>query len=198
MGTEHKLSDSLTWQPDGHVGDAALAMLSDGEHELLEEGVLSHVDSCELCSARLGEAAMMSLSIGDDLAFLEKQAGAQTMQVAAEALEKARYQQAELPPPPRNFKAVPVRAISAALVLAVAGAAPSLISGVSHLRSWVENVFSGLSLIGRAMFELARVGSDRAPAFIAFLTWFSAALLVALGCVVAKVMSGKRLLEGEV
>lgn len=199
MGTEHKLAADLLWQPDGHIGEAGLAMLADGEHALLDEGVLNHVDSCELCSARLGEAALMSLRVGEDLAFLEEQAQAQTMQVAAEALSRARYQ-TELPPP-RNFKAIPVRAIGAALVLAVVGAAPSLISGVSQARGAIEGAARGLSLIGRALFEVARMGgagAERAPVFVAFLSWFSAALLVALGFGVARVMSRKRLLEGEV
>lgn len=199
MGTEHKLDADLTWQADGHVGPAALSMLSDGEHALLDEGVLSHVDRCELCSARLGEAALFSLQITEDLALSAELSQVSVMAVAAEALEKARYQAEPLPP--KNSRTIPVRAIGAALVLAVAGAAPSLISGVAHVRSAAESAVGGLSLLGRALFGLVRAvneGGARAVPFVAVLSWCSAVFLLALGFAVAKVMSRRRLVEGEV
>lgn len=56
----HLLADDLSWAGE-HVSDLALGALADGQDEILSLPVRHHVSSCEACTARLGELALMSL-----------------------------------------------------------------------------------------------------------------------------------------
>jgi hypothetical protein len=61
------LPDEDVWQPDGHLSDVALTVLADGERALLPEAANVHVEACDTCTARLGEQALLSVSLGDAL-----------------------------------------------------------------------------------------------------------------------------------
>ncbi|NOU28028.1 MAG: hypothetical protein HOO96_09005 [Polyangiaceae bacterium] len=53
---------------DGHVTDAALAAMADAADAAVGDEVLAHVDGCETCLGRLGQAAERSAFVGATLA----------------------------------------------------------------------------------------------------------------------------------
>lgn len=63
-----KLEDAAIWEPDGHLSELALSVLVDAELTLLPPEAPTHAESCELCAARLGQMARVSLEIDATLA----------------------------------------------------------------------------------------------------------------------------------
>jgi hypothetical protein len=107
MRTE-KLPTNLVWQGDGHLSEVALVALADGQ-DILPSEAQAHVDGCEACTLRLGEAALLSAGIGMALAGSMK---------AAEA------------PAPRALAVVP---IVAGLAVAALGAVPLVLDASAWL-----------------------------------------------------------------
>jgi len=68
MKRDERLSDQDLWQPDGHLSELALTAFGDGERALLSEAARAHADACDACSARLGQLALLSLSMTEALA----------------------------------------------------------------------------------------------------------------------------------
>jgi hypothetical protein len=57
---------------DGHLSEAALTAIADGQDDYFSHDVVNHLDHCEHCTARLGDAAFLSVQVGDALASLGK------------------------------------------------------------------------------------------------------------------------------
>jgi|GEM_PF-1762821 len=203
MQSDDKLPPELTWETDGHLTEVALTMLADGEAALIDEGAAPHVAGCEACSARLGAAALMALRVGEELpamaarAQLEEQAAALEVARAANDAPARGTEMALARPAPMvtGVRALPLRAIAAALVIAAVGSLPSLVVGTHKLPELLMTVFRGLVMIGRTVAGVAQ-GSARDALLVApALSWLSAVLLVFSGLAVARVMSRRRVLQ---
>jgi hypothetical protein len=202
MTTGEKLPLDLTWQPDGHVSEVALAMMADGEQDLLAAGAAEHVEACDACSVRLGAAAMISLRVTEELPAI----AARHALVEARTESLAAIDVAPVTPSRLAARAMikpagrplPARAIAAALLVAVIGALPSLLVELPRLPSFFSSVLKMVPVVGRA--AIAQVqgylsgASGPAPA----LTWLSAVLFLITGLALARSMSRGRSLQGEV
>jgi hypothetical protein len=61
-----KLESGIVWQDDGHLSEVAIVALADGQ-DILPAAAASHVEACEGCTRRLGEAALLSANLGGAL-----------------------------------------------------------------------------------------------------------------------------------
>jgi len=93
------LAAKEAWAADGHLQDAAIVALADGQDGILPDGCAQHATDCEACAHRVGEAALLAAQVGDALSAVKP--------VAARAR-------------------LPRALVAVALVLAVLGALPSL------------------------------------------------------------------------
>lgn len=98
------------WLEDGHLSDAALAALGDGQIESASEEAAHHAESCASCATRLATLATLAVEVDAALAPI--------------AAERARAA--------RRF---PAGLVLAALVLAGVGLAPSLADRSFHALS---------------------------------------------------------------
>jgi hypothetical protein len=182
MSTDEKLPLDLTWQPDGHVSEVALMMMADGEHALLVEGAADHVGGCDACSMRMGAAAMISLRVTEELPAI----AARHATAEARALVKP------------AGRPLPLRAIAAGLLVAVVSALPALFTGLPKVPALASSALKMLLIIFRS--AVALVTGDASGSFGAapLLTWLSAVLFLLAGVALARSMSRKRSLQGEV
>jgi hypothetical protein len=130
------LPEELLWADGGHASDIALTAMADGQVEIVPKVVMAHVDACLACTTHLGNAALLSLHTGRELAMVAREADA-----AARA------------PFPRL-------AIVLGLVFAVLGFVPSLLDAPSHITSAktfathdVPLLVNGLGTLGRKLLE---------------------------------------------
>jgi len=163
------LPDELLWADGGHASDIVLTAMADGQVEIVPRAVLAHVDGCRSCSTHLGNAALLSLHAGRELAL----AGA-----AREADAAARA------PFPRL-------AVALGLVCAALGLLPSLLDGSSRIGSAkafamhdVPMFVTGLGTLGRKLIE---PGSSVALV----LTYGAAALLVLMAFALVRLLPKK-------
>jgi hypothetical protein len=112
------LPHELVWQDDGHLSEVAIVAIADGQGILPKEA-LAHVDACEPCTKRLGEAALLSAHVAGALVALDPAAAS-----------RARGKATALARP------LPGLAIGAGLGVAALGAAPWL----AGLPSWLPRV----------------------------------------------------------
>lgn len=190
MSAEERLPLDLTWSPDGHASEIALGMLADGEGALLVEGVERHVEACEVCSIKLGEAALLSLRATEELPALSAE--------LATTAEVARVAPVFMPivrPAARPF---PVRAIAAALVVAIVGMIPALLNGLPRLPDFMRGVLRALPVVGRAAFSLFKSGASHGLGITPAVSWLAALLFVVFGVALAMTMSRARPIQGEV
>lgn len=207
METEDKLPAELTWETDGHLTEVALTMLADGETALLEEGAAPHVAGCEACSARLGAAALMALRVGEELPGIAARARVADLAPMAAFAASPAASPAENEPPLQvvglsrpeaglaSVRALPLRAIAAAILIAAVGAAPSIVAGTHKLPELVMTAFRGLVLMGRMVAGVAQGSASDALLVAPALSWLSAGFLVLSGLAVARVMSRRRVLH---
>src|SRR5438067_13346413 len=83
------LPDDVAFEGAAHASGIALAALADGQADALDARVHEHVEGCAACTARLGEAALLSARVGDALRVrataLATNAAAANLAVAREA-----------------------------------------------------------------------------------------------------------------
>lgn len=132
------LPNELLWAAGGHASDVVLTAMADGQVEILPVEVLTHVNGCAMCTRHLGNAALLSLHTGRELAVLDR---------VSHAEEKAAAR--------RPF---PKLAVAFALLCAVLGSLPSLVSAPSSLgnaRSFATHdvplLYSGLQTLGHKL-----------------------------------------------
>ena len=149
------LPNELLWAEGGHASDIAFTAMADGQLEILPADVLAHVNRCTVCTHHLGNAALLSVHTERELGALDR---------AEKAEEKAR----------RPFPKV---AVAFALVCALVGSLPSLVSAPSQLgvaRTFATHdaplLYSGLQTLGH---KLLASGSP-----IGLATTYGAAALV--------------------
>jgi hypothetical protein len=160
--TRH-LRDEETFQTDGHLTEAALTALTDGEDELLTVRALSHVGTCEACAERMGELALLSVEVNDALG-------------ANPGL---------LPATQPVRRALPMGAVLVALALAVIGAVPSLLVAPGWLAELPGALVRTAPITLRATGAVFRALSAEAP--LVTIAWMTATtVLVTLGVLVAR------------
>lgn len=201
MQTDEQLPPDLTWETDGHLTEVALMMLADGEAALIDGRAPSHVEGCEACSARLGAAALMALRVGEELpaiaarASLEAAATEVVRRVDEAPLHAAVSSAPLVIASGTGMRGLPLRAITAALLIAAVGSVPSFMAGADELPELLMTLIRGLVMIGRTVAGVAQ-GSARDALLVApALSWLSAGLLVLSGLAVARVMSRRRVLQ---
>jgi hypothetical protein len=196
--TQAGLSPELIFEADGHVSELGLTCVADGEIELVPQAALDHLDGCEACGARLGEAALRSVEAGEAL----RQAA---LTPAALALGPV---VAELPPGPcatalapvstaplsprRLRRPLPVAAIAAALLVAVLTAGPALADAVSALPSYLAAAFGWLPMLARVARALLVSGPAALGPYALALKSGSAVFFVLAGFTVARAATRRR------
>ena len=69
---EDFLPDDLVWAAGGHASDVVLTAMADGQVDIVPPTVLAHVDGCRACTTHLGNAALLSLHAGREMALLPR------------------------------------------------------------------------------------------------------------------------------
>jgi hypothetical protein len=143
----------------------------------------------------------MALRVGEELpavaarASLAAAAAMEVAQAANDALALGAERASSGSLSVSGVRALPLRAIAAALLVAAVGAMPSFAAGAAELPELVMTLSRGLVMIGRTVAGVAQ-GSAREALLVApALSWLSAALLVLSGLAVARVMSRRRVLQ---
>ncbi len=176
MNAPPELSQDLIWQADGHLSEVAITALADDQRELLPAPAQQHVQECESCSERLGQAALRSLEVGQELAALY--AETQPELVTSESTEKARQ--------PVERRPLPKLALAAALFLAALGAVPATVDLAGSSGSLLADLFRGVPLILAAAVRLWRsLAADGAVA-LTVLSCVAAIVLLAVGVFIAR------------
>jgi hypothetical protein len=160
MTDDIKLADDEVWQPDGHLSDVAITALSDGEDSLLPAHAVAHASSCDPCSARLAEHALLSVSLSESLAV-------------------------RAPTSSRVERPLPVAALMAAFVLALVGATPTLVAAPPWLESLPTTLVRTGPLALRLLSSMLKVTSSDAGSMV--IVWATASVvLAALGLFVTR------------
>lgn len=164
------LPEELLWADGGHASDIALTAISDGQTSIVPPAVRSHVDRCTACTTHLGHAVLLSLHSGEQLAYRAEHD-------RALAAANAR-------------RPLPRLAIALGLGVAILGLVPSFFDHgeISSVQSFVTRdvplFLKGLGQLGRHIDEPGNVAG-------LFVTYLAAALLVAMGIAVARLMPKK-------
>jgi hypothetical protein len=170
---EDFLPDDLVWAAGGHASDVVLTAMADGQIDVVPPIVIAHVDACRTCTTHLGNAALLSLHAGRELAMVARQ-------------ELTAAQAAATPPP------LPRLAIALGLVVAVLGLVPRFVlDGASTLAGAktfaihdVPLLVSGASTLGRRVLE------PGSPVGLG-LTYGAATLLVIMALAVVRLLPKK-------
>jgi hypothetical protein len=157
-----ELPEELVWAAGGHASDVALTAMADGQVAIVPKLVLAHVERCTTCTTHLGNAALLSLHTGREIATLATaESATHEVQAAARA------------PLPRL-------AIALGLAFAALGLVPSfteappLASGAKAFAMHDVPMFAnGIETLGRRLLE------PGSPVGVA-LTYGAAALLVVM------------------
>lgn len=183
------LAPDVGWEPSGHLSEVALSVVADGEDGLLDEGMRIHLNGCDACAVKLGQVAMRAADVGEALGHV----AAHTHELAALADPARVSGQVVRSREPRRL---PMKAIAAALAVAVLGILPSLLAApgqLAHGWSVVRKVApSFVRLLAQAI-ERAWSGSHGVGMFV---VWGLAMLLVATGFGIARRASKGALADG--
>jgi len=160
------LPDELLWADGGHASDVVLTALADGQVEILPASVLTHVEGCGTCTTHLGNAALLSLHTGRELAIVARQPD-----VSAHA------------PLPRL-------AIALGLAVAVLGLVPSLLDPTSVVaaKSFATH---DVPLLANGFGTLARRLLEPGSPIGLVLTYGAAVLLVVMALALVRLLPKK-------
>ena len=158
--TKHVLPDELVLEGDGHLADVALTAIADGEVDLVPSAALAHLDGCDHCSHRLGEAALLSVATREALISSERELGGEAPIVSAAPLMASRAEAPVVAPPApelpvavapiRRRRPLPVAAIAAALAIAVLTAGPSVVDAVQSAPATIHAALGSVPFLARA------------------------------------------------
>jgi hypothetical protein len=182
------LDPQMIFEPDGHLTELAVTCVADGEAAIVPPDALAHLDACDACGKRLGEAALLSAATADALRLDPARALVTTRpHVFAEASPTLRITPA--PASPRRSWRPPFAAITAALALAALTGWPTLVEAARALPAWIFGALRWAPALGR----LARAWlfGDVSGAALA-VKGASALLFVVVGIQVARAMSRVR------
>jgi len=182
------LTPDLIFEPDGHVSDLCVTCVADGELALVLQPALDHLDACDACCARLGDAALLSVAAGEALAQLPAVAVAQVASPAAIAPET-------LAPvsPQRARRPMPIAAIAAALVIATLSAWPTL----SELPSLAAAAVGWIPTLLRVARSVLLSGPSVLGPWALALKGASALLFLLAGLQVARISERRRAMAIE-
>lgn len=158
------LPDELLWADGGHASDVVLTALADGQAAIVPSAARAHVEACATCTAHLGNAALLSLHVGGELAL-------------AKAHEQA--SPSRLP--------IPRLAIVLGLLVAAIGALPSLLDAPSDTRVFAREVPVLLSGLRTLRHRFLDPGSSTSLV----VTYGAAAMLVVFGLVLVRLLPKK-------
>ena len=161
MSHEH-LPDELLWADGGHASDIVLTAIADGQLEIVPQNARAHVESCTACMQHLGNAALLSLHAG--------------RQLAARAQYDASLADKRMP--------LPRLAIALGLAVALVGLLPELGPLRAFLTTDAPLIARGAGTVGRSLVE-GNAGAGLV------LTYGTAALLVAMGFVLVRLLPKK-------
>lgn len=185
MTTRTELTPELIFEPDGHLTDLAVTCVADGEIDLVPRAALDHLDACEPCGRKLGEAALLSASASE---ALREDA---TLEAKAEPVSIAPVS------PRRARRPVPVAAIAAALLVAAITAGPALMDAATSVPAWMLEAVGWIpTLLRVARTLLASEGSALGP-WSLVMKVISAVMFVVLGLQVARVTTSRRAAKVE-
>ena len=179
-----RLERSIIWGRAGHLTDAGVVAVADGEIALLPDAALTHCASCPSCSARVGQAALVSLDLAEVLGpgfasvtdAIVEPSGALPGDPEGESASESDPRGARRP--------FPVALLLGALGLAVVGLLPSVSGLISSVERWSLLVGRACPVLARMTLPLFRSLCE-SPIFAA-IGWLSALLLVLAGVVVAR------------
>jgi len=167
---EDFLPEDLVWAAGGHASDVVLTAMADGQVDIVPPGVLAHVDGCRSCTTHLGNAALLSLHAGREMALLPRSAEARADATARQPL--------------------PRLAIFLGLAFAALGLVPTLLDAPSELggaktfATKLPMFVNGLGTLGRRLLE---PGSSVGLA----LTYGATALLVIMAFALLRLLPKK-------
>jgi hypothetical protein len=164
---EELLPDDLLWAQGGHASDVVLTAMADGQVEIIPPAVLAHVDGCRSCTTHLGNAALLSLHAGREIALVAREADA-----AARA------------PMPRL-------AIFLGLAFAVLGLVPTMIDAPPELGGAKTFAMHDVPMFVNGIGTLGRRLLEPGSAIGAGLTYGAAALLVIMAFALVRLLPKK-------
>jgi hypothetical protein len=168
MKHDDTLPSDLLWQDDGHVTDVVVDAIADGEVKIVPLAMLNHVNRCDACATRVGQAALLSVDISD----------AMRRAANAPAASRAAVIASSWP--------IPVRAVAAAALLAVIGAVPALSDAPVQIAAFAARVIDLLPTLVHAMLALGRTGLEGLAPFVVAGVLSSVALLLLTGFAIAR------------
>ncbi len=166
------LPTELLWQDDGHVTDVVVDTLADGQEDAVPAEVKDHVQACDPCTQRLGEALLLTLEVG-------------------EALRKAK---SVVEAPSVQAWPIPVPAVAAAVVLAAAGMSAALGEWITRMTELAKTIFALLPNLTRAALVWTHAGE--AGTQVALLSLVSVAVLITSGMAIARAVPRQSPLRG--
>jgi hypothetical protein len=192
------LPEELLFEPDGHLTEAALACVADGEIALVPTTAMGHLDGCDRCFHRLGEAALLSMDASAAADLLRTEAAPAVAQQAALALAPLESYPLGSQTSARSSglrwrRPLPVGAIAAALVLAVLTAGPSLVAAIQGVPETLAGAMAAVPFLVHVAEAFVRAPWGAGPSAL-LVKCVSALILAAVGLGVARLTSRSRLM----
>jgi hypothetical protein len=157
MGRE-LLPKELVWEA-GHASELALSALVDGEDAVLPRDVVSHVHSCDACMMQLGDAALMMRGVTHAVQSVKPWLPPDLSRELAKSPSSSRA----LAP-----KRVPLAAMVVAMVVAAAGAVPTLLGLPQRLAQLLLTLMHTAPVVSRSglqVFEQGLGGAELSAMF---------------------------------
>jgi hypothetical protein len=201
MKTENldRIPESECFERDGHVTDVVVTCLADGQSAIIPPAAEAHVDACDACTARVGIEALFSVGASSALLAAAASEAREPSRIIALAPAPAalapRRELASIVPSSRKRRPMPFGAIAAALCVAVVGALPGLMDTLRTLRVVVPDYFHALPIWSHAIEAVVRSMMQSRSGSV--LRWITAAVFIGAGTLLARAMTRKRLLEGN-
>ncbi|APR84637.1 Hypothetical protein A7982_09986 [Minicystis rosea] len=201
--TRTGLPPDLIFEPDGHVSDLCVTCVADGELDLLPRAALDHLDACDACGARLGEAALLSVAASEALrdpslaAALALDSGTVAPVVEASSEPIAAASTLAPPSPRKARRPLPIAAIAAAVFVAALTAGPALVDAVTNIPSSLAAAIGWLPTLVRLTRALLSMGPSVLGPWALAIKSVSAIVFVLAGLQVARVAMRRRAIAVE-
>ncbi len=161
------LPDELLWADGGHASDIVLTAMADGQAEIVPPGVLAHVNGCTSCTTHLGNAALLSLHTGRELAIVARE---------DKVLARAPF---------------PRLAVALGLAFAALGLVPTLVDAPSHISGAKTFAMHDVPLLVTGLRTLGHKLLEPGSASGRVLTYGAAALIVVMAFALVRLLPKK-------